>query len=552
MRKKLLLTLCLVAANLFAQEQLPQWASDIQTLNPGLVDSILYYNASPAAPNTRTYVIYYNQPLNHSQSGSAHFPLRALITVNTNGNPTTAVNHVYASGYSIMGAYLEAPDSVFAAEIDCANEIARRYNGNFIQIEHRYFQHSAPAQCWTNLDDLRAEEAAADFHNFFEALKKVLKGKYVMSGVSKGGVTTLLQHRFYPNDMDIFVPYSAPFFDSDRDSTLEQYWFTHGWNQYYRDLFLTIAKNGISRKDSIFPVYLKMQGPKNTQAAIDSTYLNYLSYVTGFGYEEHAYGDTASIRLQMYRNDSIMQAKGVQYGDTVYAYMFDAYTFSLDSFPKWIDTLRKYPEPNQAPVIKRQHRHVRPFGVTYDEWWSDTVDARAYEYQAKCELGYYDCRFDHIIDSAALAAEFNNYWKQHAGCLLDLQNPCYRSLTYSPALYNATMTATQNATKPILLIYGLDDAWTGGAVKDQFINGSNVKKFILPAQNHKVAFSSNTDQAMCDAIRSALDAVLGTPQGLEEVRTENKEPRAEKVILNGQLYILRAGKTYDALGREVK
>ena len=41
MRKKLLLTLCLVAANLFAQEQLPQWASDIQTLNPGLVDSIL-------------------------------------------------------------------------------------------------------------------------------------------------------------------------------------------------------------------------------------------------------------------------------------------------------------------------------------------------------------------------------------------------------------------------------------------------------------------------------------------------------------------------------
>ena len=51
-----------------------------------------------------------------------------------------------------------------------------------------------------------------DFHNLFGALKKVLKGKWVMSGVSKGGITTLLQHTFYPNDMDIYVPYSAPFF----------------------------------------------------------------------------------------------------------------------------------------------------------------------------------------------------------------------------------------------------------------------------------------------------------------------------------------------------
>jgi len=36
-------------------------------------------------------------------------------------------------------------------------------------------------------------------------LKKVLKGKWVMSGVSKGGITTLLQHAFYPEDMDVFV-----------------------------------------------------------------------------------------------------------------------------------------------------------------------------------------------------------------------------------------------------------------------------------------------------------------------------------------------------------
>ena len=36
-----------------------------------------------------------------------------------------------------------------------------------------------------------------------------------MSGCSKGGIATLLQHTFFPNDMDIFVPYVAPFFDTD-------------------------------------------------------------------------------------------------------------------------------------------------------------------------------------------------------------------------------------------------------------------------------------------------------------------------------------------------
>ena len=551
MKKYLLLILCAVAVHLSAQEQLPQWASDLWNLNEGIIDSIHYYYADPAAPQTRTYIVYYNQPLNHSQAGCAHFPLRALITVHNDNDPTKAINHIYASGYSIMGDFLARPDSCFAAnKTHCVTEIAHRYNANFIQIEHRYFQASAPKNCWENLDDLRAEEAAADFHNFFEALKKVLKGKFVMSGVSKGGITTLLQHRFYPNDMDIFVPYSAPFFRTDRDSTMQRYWYTTGWNKEYRDMFMAVRRNGIYRYETIFPIYLKMRGGSKNEAQQDSAYWSYLSMVAGFGYQEHAYSDTASIRYQMYRNDSIMEAKNVKaYGDTVYAFMFDKGTFSLDNFPQWIDTLRKYPEPNQAPKIKRQNRHIRPFGITYDDWWAgDSINAAAYEYQAKCELGYFDDRFDLIIEDPADAAKYNNYWKQHVGCVLDLENPYYRSRTYNPALYDATMSATQNATKPIVLIYGLDDAWTGAAVKDEFINGTNVQKFILPAQNHAVHFTSNTDKTQCDAIRAILDGVLNSPQDIEQTDANAK---AVKVIRDGRVRILRNGEEYDITGRKL-
>ena len=553
MKKYLFLALSVVAVHLFAQEQLPQWASDIMTQNAGLVDSILYYHADPQGPDTRTYVIYYNQPLHHAQAGSAHFPLRALITVHKDSDPTQAVNHVYASGYSLMGDFLARPDSCFAAnKTNCVNEIAHRYHANFIQIEHRYFQQSAPAECWTTLDDLRAEEAAADFHNLLEGLKKVLKGKYVMSGVSKGGITTLLQHRFYPNDADIYVPYSAPFFRTDRDTTMQRYWYTTGWNPYYQDMFMTVRRNGIVRSETIFPAYLKMQGGAATQARQDSIYWYYLSSVAAFGYQEHAYGDTASIRYQMCRNDSITEAKNVQpYSDTVYAYMFSANTFSLDGFSQWIDTLRKYPD-QQAPVVMRRQQHIRPFGISYDAWWStDTVNAKAYEYQAKCELGYFDHRFDLIIEDPVQAANYNRYWTQHAGCVLDLENPFYRHLTYNPSLFDATMAATQHATKPIVLIYGVDDAWTGGAVKDEFVNGTNVQKFILPAQNHAAHFTSETDKTQCDAIRAILDGVLGGTHDIETVSNDPSPMTRQKIFRDGRILILRNGEAYDITGRKV-
>ena len=547
------MALCVVAVHLSAQEQLPKWLSDIQTLNPGVIDSILYYEADPTAPNTRTYVIYYNQPLNHTQSGSAHFPLRALITVPTDGDPTQAINHIYASGYSIMATSLMRPDSCFAVKSDCSNEIAKRYHANYIQIEHRYFQQSAPYNCWENLDDLRAEEAAADFHAFFEALKKVLKGKFVMSGVSKGGITTLLQHSFYPNDMDIFVPYSAPFFNTDRDTIMPQYWYTTGWSDEFQDMFMSIRRKGIDHISTIFPIFLKVKGGAQTTAKQDSIRMDYLSMIGSFGYQEHAYSDTATLRQQMSRNDQIMQAMQVEaYGDTVCAFMLSMGSFDLSYFPYWISILRQYPDQQQIPGAKRQRHHIRPFGITEQQWWGvDTINGEAYEYQAKRELGYFDFRFDMIAENSEIAAGYNEYWKQHAGCLIDLVSPHYRTLTFSPDLYNTTMAATQNATKPIVLLYGLDDAWAGAQVKDEFINGTNVQKFVLPAQNHLAYFSSNTDKAQCDAIRAILDGVLGSAQDIEYVESGESRVESRKILRDGQLYIERNGEKYDIIGRKV-
>ena len=103
MKKIILLAMTmLMAMHGVAQEEfVPQWLQDLQNKNPGFIDSVLYYPRDFEAPDTRTYVIYFHQPMKHAVPDGPSFPMRALITVDNEMDPTTAVNHVYCTGYSL-------------------------------------------------------------------------------------------------------------------------------------------------------------------------------------------------------------------------------------------------------------------------------------------------------------------------------------------------------------------------------------------------------------------------------------------------------------------
>lgn len=551
MKKILLFLLGLVAAVSVMGQQHPQWLLDLVNQNEGLIDSITPYIQNPSAPEYQTYAIYFHQPLQHSNVEGVQFPLRALVTVDLRQNPTTAVNHVYFSGYNIAPEWLAQPDSLYKVSLNCRNEIGRRYRANHIQLEHRYFDFSSPAECWTNLDYCTSAEAAEDFHAIITGLKKVFHGKWVISGVSKGGITAALQHMYHPEDADIFVPYSAPFFNTDRDTLIQHYWYNNGWSQQYRDLFMDIRRQAVSNKDQIFPIYVKMRGGENpTQGVIDTLYGYYLVAASNFGFDEHAGSDTATIAWQSDRNDSIMRSKGVQYGDTVFAYMMHSERFSLEQFGPWIDTLRKYPDPQQAPARRVERLGVhRPFGITREQWYKyEEISSMAYDYQAKREFGYYNCNFTEIVGPES-AGEWNSYWQSHYGCILNLYFPWFATCAFNP-IYDRVNAATQGATKPMIFLYGLDDAWTGAAMKDQFVNGSTVHKYILPGQNHGVNWTS-APTAQHDEIVRLLDAVLGAPSGTEEIIAAPKADDARKVMRNGQIVIIRGDKTYTVTGVEL-
>ncbi len=80
--------------------------------------------------------------------------------------------------------------------------------GNQISVEHRFFSPSRPEPAdWTQLT---IEQAAADQHRVVELLKPIYGGKWISTGASKGGMTSVYHRRFYPGDVDATVAYVAP------------------------------------------------------------------------------------------------------------------------------------------------------------------------------------------------------------------------------------------------------------------------------------------------------------------------------------------------------
>ncbi|HOE25921.1 MAG TPA: S28 family serine protease, partial [Bacteroidales bacterium] len=88
------------------------------------------------------------------------------------------------------------------------NELASILNANLIRIEHRYFEESTPDP--VDWQYLTTWQAATDHHRIIELFKPVFRGKWATTGISKGGQTVMFHRYYYPDDVDVSVPYVAP------------------------------------------------------------------------------------------------------------------------------------------------------------------------------------------------------------------------------------------------------------------------------------------------------------------------------------------------------
>jgi hypothetical protein len=141
----------------------------------------------------RFFVLAYTQPVDHADPSGATFTQRMTLLHRDYAAPVVGHN----SGYHVSTRGSRSSVTVLT-------------DGNQLSMEHRYFSPSRPDPAdWSKLN---IEQAANDQHRITQALKARIysSNKWLTTGASKGGMTSLFHRRFFPDDVDGTVAFVAP------------------------------------------------------------------------------------------------------------------------------------------------------------------------------------------------------------------------------------------------------------------------------------------------------------------------------------------------------
>lgn len=175
---------------------------------PGLVAVEPPPPAPPRPPlpeGYRFFTIDFDQPVDHAHPEGQHFTQRFRLMHHDVHAPM--VQHT--GGYNVSSRPFR-------------HELTRMTNGNQISVEHRYFTPSRPVDP-TDWSFLSIEQSAADFHAINQALRTIYDGTWVSTGESKGGMTSLFNRRFFPDDVDATVAYVAPIMTAADDGRFQPF-----------------------------------------------------------------------------------------------------------------------------------------------------------------------------------------------------------------------------------------------------------------------------------------------------------------------------------------
>lgn len=234
----LLFVLLSASASPFAQTVLEQKISAISAIKE--------IRPLETSEFSEKYVTYFTQPLDHRHPEKGSFRQRVIVSHVGFDRPTVIVTEGYGAAYALRSQYRE--------------ELSKLLNANMIFVEYRYFLESTPEpKDWQNLT---AENSADDLHAITTAFKNIYPGKWIATGISKGGQTTLLYRTFYPDDVDISVPYVAPLCYGVEDGRHEP--FLHKVSTpENRKIIEDFQLEALKRKATLLPRFEKYCTEKN-------------------------------------------------------------------------------------------------------------------------------------------------------------------------------------------------------------------------------------------------------------------------------------------------
>ena len=152
------------------------------------------------------YEFNFEQPIDHNDRSKGTFKQRVFL------------------GHKALDAPVVAELEGYQIRLRSQSELSVLFGANQLSVEHRFFEKSVPngdIPC----EYLTIQQAATDHHKIIQTIKKHIYPtvKWMTTGISKGGQTVIFHRYFYPEDVDITVPYVAPLNLSYADPRLKKF-----------------------------------------------------------------------------------------------------------------------------------------------------------------------------------------------------------------------------------------------------------------------------------------------------------------------------------------
>lgn len=191
----------------------------------------------PPPAGYRFFILTYRQPVDHTNPNGPTFEQRFQLLHRDVSRPMI----LHTTGYNM-------PEYAFRSE---PTQIV---DGNQISVEQRFFTPSRPNPAnWKKLD---IWQAASDHHLITQALKKIYTGKWIATGASKGGMTSVYHRRFYTRDLDGVVAYVAPndAVNSD-DRAYDDFFDSVGSTPACEDSLEAVQREALTRRGDMVNLY---------------------------------------------------------------------------------------------------------------------------------------------------------------------------------------------------------------------------------------------------------------------------------------------------------
>jgi len=374
------------------------------------------------------YEIMLEQPLDHNRPDGPTFSQRIYISHVDTSKPVVMVTAGYGAGYYHT------------------SEIANHLKCNQLLVEHRYFGKSVPDSLDWNY--LNTWQAATDHHRIIKKFREFYTGKWITTGISKGGQTVMFHSYYYPKDVDARVPYVAPLNSDVEDQRVYEFLDRVGsWHCRHR--IHRFQKMALKRQEELIPVFKKFSEKK------------------GYTYEEAGGVE-----------------KAFEYCVLEYAFAFWQWGYADCS-----DIPRRQTPPKE--LITHMNK-VAGFDYFADEF---VLEYQPFFYQAYTEMGYYGYDLE----------EFERHLQHVTEPGFTFALPHGDSTVFNPFLLDSLQHYIAREAENFIFIYGEYDTWSATAV--ELAGNTNSRVFYKTRGSHRTRIR-NMEKPQQEEIYALLESFL--------------------------------------------